>query len=292
MGLLEKVVARTYELRGEGRWLKGVVHDSLVIDTDNQIFFWNSKELVGDVYVWLTKVEGMTYEQAKTFLKQFNDFSGSFIHTIDNSKELVVYTKLVDIFHENGLKLSTEYWSNRGINSETISRFKLGRWNDFYTIPIYQDGLFKNFQLRKDIPNKTIRYYYRKDEGAKGRLLFNSDILKITNKIIITEGPTDCLRLSQEGIPCVSHTAGAGGWEDWWYKYFIHQKEILVVYDNDTAGELGSKLIAEKLGTYRTKVFTFKGFDKGYDIVDFFRDGYKLEDFLKLIERGAKYSFV
>jgi hypothetical protein len=96
MGLLEKVVSRTQELRGDGRWLKGVVHDSLVIDTDNQIFFWNSKELVGDVYIWLTKVEGMTYEQAKDFLKQFSDFSGSFIHTINNSQELVVYTKWLE----------------------------------------------------------------------------------------------------------------------------------------------------------------------------------------------------
>jgi hypothetical protein len=50
-------------------------------------------------------------------------------------------------------------------------------------IPIYQDGLFKQFQMRRDSP-KMIRNYYK----GVGPLLYNSEILSATNRIFITEG--------------------------------------------------------------------------------------------------------
>lgn len=287
MARIEDVISKDEELSGQGRWLKGVDHDSLVVDTEKQIFFWNSKGVVGDVYVWLTKIRGMSHEKAKEYLKPLDGFSGSFIQNIRNTEEYVVYPKLVDLFYENGLRASMKYWDDRGISLQTVHRFKLGFNDGYYTIPIYQDGLFKNFQLRRDEPKKDIRYYYKNSK----RLMFNADIMKVTSTIIITEGPTDCLRLLQEGVPCVSHTGGSEGWFDEWFKYFIHQKRIYVAYDNDHAGRNGAKKVARNLGIYRTKIYTFDGFGDKYDIGDFFVEGHTKEELMELLTKESKYLF-
>jgi DNA primase len=283
MGLLEKVISKDQELSGTGRWLKGTENSSLVVDTDKQIFFWNSRGIVGDVYVWLTQVKGMSYGDAKEYLKGLDTFTGAFIHDIRDKEEQVVYPKLVDVFYENGLD-HTEYWDRRGINADTIHRFKLGYNNGWFTVPIYQDGLFKNFQLRQDKPEKKILHYYKNT----GPFMFNSDILKLTDSIVITEGLTDCLRLYQEGIPCVSHTNGAEVWLDDWYKYFFHQKIVYVIYDNDNAGKLGAIKVAKNLGIYRTYIYNFEGHDEKYDIVEFFREGNRTEDMENLLKNKAR----
>lgn len=287
MGHLEQIISKDQDLVGTGRWLHGAINDSLVVDTKDQIFFWNSRGIVGDAYVWLTKVKGLTHDEAKDYLKQLDNFNTEFIQTIRNREETVVYPKLIDLFYEEGQRNSKEYWEKRGINNETINRYKLGYHDGWYFIPIFQDGLFRNFQMRREVPEKAIRSYYTN----VGRLLFNAEIMKITDSVIITEGPTDCLRLVQEGIPCVSHNAGSEAWNDDWFKYFIHQRDITVCYDNDDAGRFGAAKVARNLGIYRTKVFTFDGHEKGYDIIDWFRDGYNLDDLLFTIDKQAKYLY-
>jgi len=286
MGLLEAIISKDQELEGSGRWLHGVVNDSLVVDVERQIFFWNSRDISGDAYVWLTKIKGMSYEEAKQYLREAGQFYGDFIHVVRPTEEVVVYPKLVDVFYEAGLTAPRDYWDKRGINAETINRYKLGYHSEWYMIPLFQDGIFRNFQMRRDSPEKMIKAYY----NGVGRTLFNSDIMKITDRIIIAEGLTSCLRLVQEGVPCVSHNAGAEGWNDNWFKYFIHQKQILVCYDNDSAGESGAKKVAKNLGIYRTKIYTFPGMSKGYDIVDFYRDGGTTSQLLEMFKE-AKYLF-
>ena len=67
---LEDVISEDYTLRGRGRYLKSVEHDSLVIDVRKQIFYWNSKEIVGDVYAYLTRVRGYTSESAQEYIRE------------------------------------------------------------------------------------------------------------------------------------------------------------------------------------------------------------------------------
>lgn len=285
---LESLISLDYELEGNENWLHSREHDSLVIDVKKQLFFWNSRGISGDSYSWLTKVKGMSHDSAKEYLKQNDKRNAySFVQTIRNSEEVVVYPKLVDVFYEQGLVNNQEYWLKRGLSNSTIQRFRLGFHNDWYMIPVYQDGLFRNFQCRKEVPNKQIKSYYKN----VGPLLFNSDILRVTSKIYIAEGPTDCLRLMQEGVPCISHTAGSEGWQDSWFKYFIQQKEIYVIYDNDSAGKIGAKKVAKALGEYRCKVFTFDGFEPKFDIIDFFNSGGEIKDFLELVDKEARYAF-
>jgi DNA primase len=285
---IEDLIAKDFELEGHGNYLKGVEHDSLVVDLRKQLFFFNSRGIAGDSFVWLTVIKGMSEKEAQAFMKANDtDHLYSFIHNFKNNKEVVVYPKLVDVFFEDGVNNNRDYWYERGINDTTIHRFQLGWYEGWHTIPIFQDGLFRNFQLRRDDPKKRIKHYYR----GVGTNLLNSDILRIVDTVFITEGPTDCLRLSQEGVPVVSHNAGAGGWDTNWFKYFITQKQIYLIQDNDKAGRSGTQRIAENLGVSRVKIFTFSGYDEKYDIVDFFRDGGTKDQLLDLIYTKSKYSF-
>jgi len=294
-GLLEKIISADQDLVGTGRWLRGSVNSSLVVDTEKQIFYFNTKAVRGNAIDWLVKIKGFPYSMAKEYVEELGAFSSPLPRpAIKNEKVIVPFDKLIDTFHSNLLSTETNYWSKRGINKSTIERFRLGRFYDelkdiyWNTVPVIINGNFYNFQLRTDEPEKMIRYYYR----GQGPLPFNFDILSITDSIIICEGPTDCLRLTQEGVPCVSHTAGAGGWKTEWFSYFMRQKKIYVLYDNDESGVNGAKKLADKLGTSRTKIYTFSDFNtKGYDIINYYNDGGTTKELLDLLENKSKYSF-
>lgn len=288
--ILEQFIDEDFgiESREGSRWAKAGKHDSLVLDREKGIFYWNSKHIVGVPLDYLMKVRGMTFQDAREHLNKYK-YVDTFSHTINTvTGDTIVYPKLVDIFYDNGRSPDRRtYWYNRGINDSTIDIFRLGYYNEFSTVPIFMDGSFRQFQLRKDGEQRQIRNFYK----GVGPLLFNSDILKVTDDVFITEGLTDCLRLSQEGLASVSHNTGAGGWQEQWYKYFIHQKNIYVIFDNDQAGISGSKRVAKNLGIYRTKIFTFSGFDDKYDVVNFFQDGGTRKDFLDLVKENSKYVF-
>lgn len=286
--LLEKLIEADFGFVENGsRWGRSEDHDSLVLDRDKQVFYWNSEEIAGTALDYLIKVRGWTYRDSEEFLKQNEIYTGTVIHEYKKGEETVVYPKLVDIFHARIWKEDREYFNRRGITDDTISRFRLGYHNGFYTIPFYQDGIFKQFQLRKDSP-KTIRNYYR----GVGPLLYNSDVMMLTDKIIFVEGPTSCIVLNQNGFPCVSMNTGAEGFLEEWFPYFSHQKEIYLLFDNDKAGIRGALRTAKILGLSRCHLYNFQDFEEaGYDANDFFMDGHTKEEFKELLETSTKYAF-
>ena len=176
LSILEKLIDEDFGFEANGSsWGRAIDHNSLVVDREKQVFYWNSEDIKGDVYVYLIEVRNWKPSDAREYLRQQGRFTGTIIHEIKGTEEVVTYPKLVDIFHDEIWKDDREYFHRRTITDETISRFKLGKYHEFYTIPIYQDGVFKQFQLRKDNP-KTIRNYYK----GVGPLLFNSDIMKVS----------------------------------------------------------------------------------------------------------------
>lgn len=289
--ILEQLIEEDFGLEAKdgSRWGKSSLHNSLVLDRERGIFFWNSQNIVGDPTIYLTKVRKMSFKDARDYLQKFKNFTSTLVYTINtDTEDVVVYPKLVEVFNELGRQPERrDYWYRRGIGDTTIDRFQLGWYNDYNLIPFFVDGTFRNFQMRRDQPDKRIRSYYK----SVGRLPFNFDILKIVDKIIISEGPTDCLKLNQEGIASVSSNSGATGWQNDWFKYFIRMKEIYVVFDNDSAGKKGAVKVAQNLGVYRTRIFTFDGFDDKYDCVNFFQDGGTKDQFLDLVKDKAKYTF-
>ena len=56
------------EQKARRRYLRGVEHDSLVVDTHAQYYVWNSQGETGDVFTWLEKRRRMDFKAAVTFL--------------------------------------------------------------------------------------------------------------------------------------------------------------------------------------------------------------------------------
>src|SRR3972149_1966367 len=104
MSILKNLIGKDYELVGYGRWLRCSDDinnpSSLVIDTEKDVFYYNSRGIVGDALTWLTKVKGYSFEQAKQILNGYGDFSESYVVTIKGGRDIVVLPRLVDVFWE------------------------------------------------------------------------------------------------------------------------------------------------------------------------------------------------
>ena len=213
----------------------------------------------------------------------------TFVYTISSDRgTTVVYPKLIDIFFEMGRSWECrDYLYRRGLTDDTINRFQLGWYNGFSMIPFIESGTLRNFQMRTDEPVKRIKSYY----NGVGPLLFNSDALKLDHTVYYVEGPIDSMILMQNGILSISSNVG-GGFNPAWFSKFLYQDLIYLVFDNDSAGVSEAKRLAKFLGETKCKIYNFQEFDeKGYDPVDFFRDGYTGDDFTNLVEKEAKYVF-
>lgn len=280
---LAKLVEEDFGLQGNGRWLKGIKHDSLVVDVENDFFYWNKNDVYGGVIEYLLYVRKLPIKVAKQLQRKIE---GKCTDTLDYSNTAqVIHEKLVDVLWTNG-KTNRSYWYKRLLNDSTIDRFKLGFYNNWYTIPIFENGKLTNIQKRMDEPEKMIRVWYRKPP-----VLFNSSILNIVDTVYLAEGIVDCILLNQLGIPAISKSTGASGWLKEWAKNFTKMKRVYVIFDNDDAGRSGAKKIARILGEYKCKIYTFKGFKERYDVIDFFRDGNDEEDFKELVKNESRYSF-
>lgn len=270
MTTLTELIKKEYTLKGSGRFLKTEEHSSLVIDIEKDIFFWNSKDIAGDAYVWLTKIEGRSDTEARSIIKgELTTDHQLYVEVVSpTGKELTVYPKLVSIFHEAG-KQNRSYWYRRGLTDRTIDRFFLGFTAGWYTIPFFVNGTLLNFQMRRDTPDKRIKSWY----SGVGPILFNSDILRMGNSAVITESPTDAMLLSQCGIPgVVSTNGGSSYWSPAWYKFFLDKRNIYIVYDNDKPGRKGASSIAKALGQNRCFVYNFDGYPEKYDLGDWLND--------------------
>jgi twinkle protein len=282
---LLSLINEDFKVKGNGRWFTTEEHSSLVVDAEKAHWFWNSRGMHGDAYYWLKEIRGLSHSQIVDILKLNKDYFGVFTTVVHNQEETVVYPALVEIFHESGLNYR-EYWYKRGLTDHTIDTYQLGYDQEWYTIPFFLEGVFRNFQCRRDDP-KRIQHYYK----GLGRTPYNFDLLKYIDTVFIAEGPTGCLALLQQGIGAVSHDAGAENWDASWFKYFFRAQRIIVVYDNDNAGREGAKKVAQCLGTYRTKIYTFPGFADKYDVGDFFNEGHTKDEFFDRVNDESKYSF-
>lgn len=65
---LEDEIAKYFELIGQGRYRRTREHDSLVIDTEMQRFYWNSLQITGDVVDWCMYQRNWSFWQTIQYL--------------------------------------------------------------------------------------------------------------------------------------------------------------------------------------------------------------------------------
>ena len=286
MSLLKNLIEEDFGIIGNNKWFRAEQHDSLVYNAEKDIFYWNKHGIAGDAFVYLTQIRGMSPHDAKEYIK-LNGEIGTFIVQVKDGQETYKYPGLVSSFHQALKYVDKSFFYARTITDETMDRFQLGYWKGFYTIPIFQDGLFVQMILRKDYPKKLIRKYY----AAGETYLYNSDTLKYTKTVYITESPISAIILEQNGLPSVSHDGGAQGFKKEWFKYFLYQTQIIILGDNDSAGISGAIKTAKILGVDRCKIYCFEDQVEKYGADDFFIDENTKEDLITKVNNYGFFSY-
>jgi DNA primase len=153
-------------------------------------------------------------------------------------------------------------------------------------LPFFFDGALRNFQMRRDNP-KISRSYYK-----TGSLLYNSSILNHTKKAYIVEGVVDNLAMEQNGINTVSTNCGLIGFKQEWVRFFKDVDDVILFGDYDEAGVNEAIRVAKVIGIDKVRIYIHKKIEqKGYDPVDFFRDGGTKEDLETLVNKYAKFAY-
>lgn len=282
MTVLHDLIENDYGIKGSGRWFSSEEHSSLVYDAEKDMFYWNSRDIKGNALDYLTKIRGMDLKSAKEFI---NGFFGTPKDQDKSFPTYVPYPKLVDALWMNGIG-NRKYWYDRKLKDETIDRRRLGYYEGWNLIPLEVDGKFANFQMRRDEPEKKIKLWYRLDWWKP--ILINHEMLQLVDTIYITEGPVDAFLLTQEGIPAVSHTGGAGYWDSAWFPHFHRIKKIYYICDNDRVGREAGRKVAKNLGYDRVFLYNFVDKPEKYDSGDYFKDGGTPKEFREMVEKDSK----
>lgn len=145
------------------------------------------------------------------------------------------------------------YYEGRRITKESITKFSLGysENQDMVTIPIQTpDGsMFVGFVARsvegKDFKNTP--------NLPKSKTLFNLHRAKLNDTVYVVESSFDAIRLDQCGIPAVA-TLGALVTKRQLELLTKHFNSVIVIPDNDDAGQDMAKRIIDKMGSRATAI--------------------------------------
>lgn len=179
----------------------------------------------------------------------------------------------------------TDLKNERGFVDDTIRRFKIGWDGSRYTIPIYDaEGNLVNVRRYKLHAAKDSDKMLNIPGHGEGRI-YGLDTLAENETVILTEGETDRIIGCQEGLPCVTHTAGAATFKLAWGPLF-QGKTVYICYDNDEAGRTGASKAAKVMDGFAEAVYRIDIPlpQRGADLTDFlWKEGHSADEFRELM---------
>lgn len=182
-----------------------------------------------------------------------------------------------------------KYINSRGINDDTIEKFKLGTYKGMIAFPYYKYETIVGCKIRKPIKNpdkpKMINI-----TGSKP-YLYNCMNIDMQNKeLIICEGEFDCMVLHQCGFTnVVSVGSGAnslGTLIEQSKEFLDNFTTIIVVSDNDSAGNAMDKKMVELLGN-KVKLVDKKIYTSNDVNEEYFKNG---DDRIKSLIDSARFK--
>jgi hypothetical protein len=195
-------------------------------------------------------------------------------------KKLLGNTKMMQVMTEK-----------RGLTKETLKKYRIGFDGQRITIPIYDvDGELVNIRRYKynarEHKDKMVSWGYGHGEGR----IYGYETLAEHDEVLLCEGELDRLIALQEGLPAVTHTAGAPTFKAEWAKHF-KGKTVYIAYDEDQAGDQGAQKVRRVLensaeAIYRVKLNTEI---KGGDVTDFFTMGRTADDMRTAMDGAARW---
>ncbi len=183
-----------------------------------------------------------------------SDFNHKLGHSI--TPETDTYLSKVTDFNAKIMLDHVSYLKNRSIMASSIQKFKLGSFGNKIIYPYF--NMVGDCIGYKAIgaDNKSDTYFKITPDSIT---LFNIQAVQnaMFNKreiILLAEGEKDAIILDQAGYDAVG-VSGVNGFKKEYASLFKDFKKVIVVFDNDEAGRVGAKRIAEILGS---KCFIFQ----------------------------------
>lgn len=180
-----------------------------------------------------------------------------------------------------------------GLNKETVKHFSLGKKDSYLSIPIQNNiGRIVGLKYHKIADCSGEKAYWEQGADTEPKtFLFNLNEALKQKEIIICEGEKDCFNLIQRGFNATTFVTGKGTKNPDWQAKAFHEKDVVIIYDNDAENE--AKDLAQTLSGIVASIKIIKlpedlG-EKG-DVTDYFMTAKKTsEDLRLLIESTAAY---
>lgn len=217
------------------------------------LFFCFSCSKTADLIELVMHFSNRTYFEAIRFIKskevETNIINDVAAKLVEKEEWEAFSLDLIDKLHDQAVNSirAKEYFNKRKINDSSIKKFKLGysEKQDMVSVPVYNHE------------NTCVGFVARSIEGKgfkntpnlpKSKILFNLNNIKTASRVYVVESSFDAIRLDQLGFPAVA-TLGANISSkqlELLEKYF---SEILVIADNDEAGNKMKERLVERLGS-------------------------------------------
>lgn len=185
--------------------------------------------------------------------------------------------------------------NKHGITFDDINKYKLGAKGQTdgtfrVTIPIVELNEVKNV-LQYSYSDKVDKMKQMK--GATNCLYLRDNIASST-EVFIAEGPFKAILLNRMGFNAISPTLGASNWDVSWNELF-KDKDVIIVYDCDKAGQRGAAMLCKELKphakTVRSMVMPLSGQDWDKDVTDYFvKRKFTADDFRKLAINTTEFA--
>jgi len=145
------------------------------------------------------------------------------------------------------------YFEGRRISENSIKRFQLGYSDkqDMVTIPMHNpNGEICVGFVGRSVEGKDFK---NTPKLPKSKILFNLHRVRRHDTVYVVESSFDAIRLDQCGIPAVA-TLGANVPNSQAELLTKHFNNVIVIPDNDDAGQDMAKRIIEKMGPRATEI--------------------------------------
>ena len=223
------------------------------VDKKSGKFFCFSCHHITDLVELIMHTSGRTYFEAARYIKskeQNISIEDAINEQLISRPEFVEYDEFT-IRRLNVAALESpraaRYYQGRLITKDSVKKFSLGysEKQDMVTIPIHTpDGMCVGF-VGRSIEGKEFK---NTPKLPKSKVLFNLHRVKASRKVYVVESSFDAIRLDQVGLPAVA-TLGASVNStqiELLQKYF---NEIILIADNDEAGNTMAEKLVKKLGS-------------------------------------------
>jgi hypothetical protein len=258
-----------------GRYINGKDHDSLVIDTQEQYYVWNSKNESGDVFSWLEKRKGWDFKTAAEWLARRAKLPTPEWGQQDNA------TRIANRAKEDALTIAArwmvkklrdtpaavDYCHGRGWSDETIQKAGIGYWGGSAADRKDLEGDFDLNGIDRENPGRKAvlgippgmlvyphvmggRVRYLSCRGITEKKHYNLPVdlagsrqvffnhIPGDDSLVIVEGQADAITFGQWGF----HTVAMAGtaWKDHGgllKEWEKRYKQIYLAMDADEAGK-------------------------------------------------------